>query len=350
MTALDDLLTAVRASAEPAEVSPQFAPKADVGAWLASVAAARAAADARAVRHRVIVDAASERLFGTSIDALLPPSPELERFTLTVAVPGPVQLGDVVPALTGVAPVGPEWYAAETAVTVQVTAPVSPTAAVVRLHGGAYWMGGGGVSERIDRALLEQIAVTANAAVLDVDNRLAPEHPYPAAIVDALCVLDAARAGAAGFVPSAVALAGTSSGAGAVTLAACADALRPSAPLAALALIVPSVLLSDGPSSLRDDPAAWAARQDLLRSYLGDIDPADPWVSPAVLPELPGMPPTFAAIAEFDEVAAGGPQLAAAIPGAESRTYPMTHTTAPPAVEAQVVQDTARFLARHLLP
>ncbi len=344
------------ATAAPARLVP--ADGEPVSEWHSALVAAREAADNAAVRHRVRIDAVSRRLFGHDLSGLLPtPTSTLRRSELTVAIPPRAQLGDLVPELADVAPHGPESPVAEPGdgrIRVRVTAPPAPTAAVVRLHGGAFWMGGGDVSALIDGAFIDHIAQRANAAVLDVDYRLAPEHPYPAAIIDTLCVLDAVRSGALWFTPAAIALLGTSSGANTAAIAARADALRaPSTPIAALALTAPSMLLSDAPPVLRRDPAAWRTRLAQLRGYIGDsLDAADPWISPGVESVIEGMPPTFMAIAEHDEVAIGGEELRDAILAGrgvvEVRRYPMTHTVAPPDVEAAVITDTARFVRERL--
>lgn len=333
--------------------------------WLTRVAEARARADRGAVRRRAQVDAASRALFGAALPDLLDSGGEpLIRSEVMVAVPPAAQLADLVPQLGGVAPVGPAApapAAVADAVRVSVTAVPRAEVGVIRLHGGAFWMGGGPVPDAIDRALIDRVAREARAAVFDVDYRLAPEHPYPAAVVDTLAVIDAVRAGVAGAgIGGAgigrLALLGTSSGANTAVLAARADALRyPRRPLAALALVVPSVLLSDGPPVLRDDPVAWQQRLGQLRSYLGDeIDAADPWVSPGVASRIDELPPAFMAVARYDEVAWGAAQLQRAIVAgggwAELRTYPMTHVTATPRVEASVVVDIAAFLRDTLTP
>lgn len=327
--------------------------------WLEHLRAARAAADRGALRHRERVDEVSQRLFGETLAEVLPPvRTPLTRTTLALDVPAVAQLGDLVPALAGVAPVGPPPPAGARGGTdrilVRVTSPADPVGAIVRLHGGAFWMGGGEVPAVIDGILIDHLAETTGSAVFDIDYRLAPEHPYPAAIVDALCVLDAVRDGAAGRPLERCALMGTSSGANTAALAARADALRaPRIPLRGLALILPSMLLSDAPSVLRDDAEAWETRQGQLRGYLGDaLDPADPWISPATESVIAGMPPTYMAIAAHDEVALGGEALRDAIlaggGSVDERVYAMTHVTAPPRVEAAVIQDAARFLAEQL--
>ncbi len=79
---------------------------------------------------------------------------------------------------------------------------------VLYFHGGAYVMG----SRNTHRALAGRIARAAKAHVLLPDYRLAPEHPFPAAVEDAVTcwrwlLLE-------GYAPSRMAIAGDSSGGG----------------------------------------------------------------------------------------------------------------------------------------
>jgi len=315
--------------------------------WRTAVEHARTLADARAVRHREIVDRVSSELFGTTVADLLPPVGPLGRRVVHVSTPPDPQLADVLPdTLHRTLPRGPGARVPEhrTSIRVSVTEPADPRAVIIRLHGGAFWMAGGVAADRIDARLIEQLAHVAQAVVLNVDYRLAPEHPFPAAIVDTLSVLDAVRHASLGLPnPGApIALVGTSSGANIATVAAMADAARrPASALSALGLIVPSVLLARVPSGAR----AVGDRKRQLRGYLGDLPLDAPWASPAVRSTLPGMPRTFAAIATADEIAVGGEQLCAAIEAgggvATARHYEMTHTTAPPAVESALILDLA---------
>lgn len=355
---LDALLLALRAL-PPFPAVPQPAPEPQDGleAWLAEVAHARASADLHAMTHRENIDHLTRELFGQTASDLLPPiEGQLNRTAIDIEVPHDPQLTDLYDRVAD-APSGPGTRVprgSRSSVRVTVTAPAAPTAAIVRLHGGAFWMGGGEAAEQIDAPLIDRLAVSSNAAVLNVNYRLAPEHPFPATIVDTLCVIDALRGGLLDLPSHTIALVGTSSGANVATVAAMLDAKRaPSSPLAALALIVPSVLIADVPSSIRDDPAAWATRQHQLRGYLGAaLEAQNPWVSPAILPELQGMPPTFAVIARHDEIAVGGRRLCRAIEAGGSqaigRVYEMTHTVAPPEVEAALIEDVAEFLRERL--
>ena len=167
------------------------------------------------------------------------------------------------------------------------THPRGPT--VLHFHGGAYVIGS--VQSSLEYA--GRLAAAVDGTCYSVDYRLAPEHPYPAAIDDAL---HAYRGLLASGVPATeVLLSGESSGGGlAVALAiAIRDAGLPSAagifaacPFADLTLSSPSLTRFHG-----DDPAA---NRDLLSylaaSYFQGHEPTDPLVSP-LYGDLRGLPP-----------------------------------------------------------
>jgi cation diffusion facilitator CzcD-associated flavoprotein CzcO/acetyl esterase/lipase len=83
---------------------------------------------------------------------------------------------------------------------------------VLYLHGGAFCLG----SPYTHRAITTRLAAASGRAVWVPDYRLAPEHPYPAALDDALACWRAMRA--AGFAPEQIDLFGDSAG-GALALA-----------------------------------------------------------------------------------------------------------------------------------
>lgn len=155
------------------------------------------------------------------------------------------------------------------------------------LHGGGYTLG----SPQTHRTLASHLAKAARCSVLLPDYRLAPEHPYPAALDDAVL---AYRALLDHFKPAQIILAGDSAGGG---LALCtalalreAGLPRPSS----LVLISPWTDLSlSGPtiSSNADiDPLltrGWLQRA--ADAYRGDLPAQDARVSPlnAVLDGLP---------------------------------------------------------------
>ena len=84
----------------------------------------------------------------------------------------------------------------------------APGATLLYLHGGGYCF----CSPATHRALVAQIAVASEARCLALDYRLAPEHPFPAALDDALAAYRALLAG--GVEPERLFLAGDSAGGG----------------------------------------------------------------------------------------------------------------------------------------
>lgn len=355
---LEQLIAELAATTPSAErLHPEAASETTLptSAWLAETARLRRVANARALAHRYRVDEACERLFGTTAASLLPRlGVALRRYGAEVQARQVSSLRSLVPDLPEGAPQGAEadsYCFAPGSIRVFVTTPRAPEAVIVRLHGGAFWMGGGSLLGRVDRFLVDHIAERANAIVVEVDYRLAPEHQYPAPVIDALTVLDALREGQLGVPKGSIGLLGTSSGANILALTARLEAIRGNE-IAALGLVVPSLNLVSGPLANDMTSSAWLRRRALLRCYLGDVDLADPWVSAGTAARLPGMPPTFAALAKFDEVAAGGEGFCAAIRAdgqrAEARNYPMTHVVATPDIEAAYITDLGEFFNAEL--
>ncbi|WP_342611811.1 alpha/beta hydrolase fold domain-containing protein [Burkholderia ambifaria] len=117
-------------------------------------------------------------------------------------------------------------------VPVEVIAPKRGDAggAILYLHGGAFCLGG----PHTHRGVTTRLAAEAGLPVWVPDYRLAPEHPSPAALDDALAAYDALRA--LGHAPHRIAIAGDSAG-GALALAL-AIALRERGEPAAAALLL----------------------------------------------------------------------------------------------------------------
>jgi len=97
-----------------------------------------------------------------------------------------------------------EWIAAPGAVQDRV---------ILYLHGGGYVIG----SINTHRAMIARIARASNARALAIDYRLAPEHPFPAAVDDATGAYKWLLA--QGYKPQKIVIAGDSAGGG-LTLAA----------------------------------------------------------------------------------------------------------------------------------
>lgn len=160
---------------------------------------------------------------------------------------------------------------------------------ILYLHGGGYSMG----SIRSHRSIAAYLGFYAGARVLLIDYRRAPEHPYPAALEDALAAYRSLLE--AGADPNLIAVSGDSAGGG-LSLALLLALRDQGLPLPAAAFLMsPWVDLtkSHRPFDIgiprRRHIVDWNA--DLLASmYAGDQDPAHPYISP-VYGDLTGLPP-----------------------------------------------------------
>jgi monoterpene epsilon-lactone hydrolase len=162
--------------------------------------------------------------------------------------------------------------------------------AIVHLHGGGYVFG----SPATHRTIGAYLAAEGNVPVYLVDYRLAPEHPYPAALEDALAAFEWLEA--QGLDASAIAVSGDSAGGGLALSLSLTRAARQQALPASLLLQSPWTDLScsfDTYDMLEGvDPSATRERLlDMAKLYVGDGgDLRDPVVSPCFA-DLTNMPP-----------------------------------------------------------
>lgn len=159
--------------------------------------------------------------------------------------------------------------------------------AILYLHGGGYTLG----SPRLYRATAAHLAKSSGAVVYNLDYRLAPEHPFPAAWEDAVAAFrDLVTVH--GYEPARIAIAGDSAGGGlaaAATLTLSADGLRP----AALGLLSPWTDPSNEDLELDRDFVTnkrWGKASAAL--YRGNADPKDPRYAP-MYGNLEILPPTL---------------------------------------------------------
>jgi acetyl esterase len=190
-------------------------------------------------------------------------------------------------------------------IPVRIYVPVEPKGGVI-----AYFHGGGWVVGSIDSfdTACRTLANASGAIVGSVDYRLAPEHPFPAALED--CVA-ATRALADLHPGEPVAVAGDSAGGN----LAIAVARRLRDQVRAQALIYPVADAGLNTPSMRDFKERYglsaAGLQRFWNLYLDGADGFQPDTSPLRADDLAGLPPTFVLTAEFDVLRDEGEALAA---------------------------------------
>ncbi len=177
-----------------------------------------------------------------------------------------------------------------------------PLPVLVYLHGGGWVLGSSGTHD----VLARRLCAGAEIAVLNVDYRLAPEHPFPAAVDDSVAafrwVLE--HADEHGLDASRVAVGGDSAG-GNLAAVVCQVARDEGGPVPAFQLLlVPATDFS------REYPSATTfatgyfltkANMDWYEDrYLGDTDRSDPRASPLLAESLAGLPPAYVAVAGWD--------------------------------------------------
>jgi monoterpene epsilon-lactone hydrolase len=179
------------------------------------------------------------------------------------------------------------------------------------LHGGGYELG----SRRSDGELAARLGRAGGMRVLFPEYRLAPEHPFPAAVDDALAVWHWLRADQ-GVSAGSVALAGDSAGGGlAVALLVAARDAAGALPAAAV-LMSPTVDLTSSGASMTErvsqDPFSTPALlRQLAASYLAGADPRTPLASP-LFAALGGLPPLLIQVGSADLLLSDSERLAAA--------------------------------------
>lgn len=166
------------------------------------------------------------------------------------------------------------------------------------LHGGG-WRSGS-IDEQCTVHAARRIATEARVAVVTAEYRLAPEHPWPAGLIDVLDTIEylADRAGALDLDPAALTLGGASAGANLATAASLADA---AVPIRGLVLEVPALDLTGGIMTAADARISLDAEQGLLADYVPDPDRRrDPLVSPLLVDDARRFPASWLVSAGLD--------------------------------------------------
>lgn len=206
--------------------------------------------------------------------SLVPGAPREARY-LEDRVPGP---GGTVPV---------EWVSCGRAERRRV---------VLYLHGGAYLMG----SPKTHRSITAQLARLTGMRVMVPDYRLAPEHPAPAAVEDALAAY--ATLLAQGYAPGDIALAGESAGGGLVFALLLMAQEKGYPPPGCIVAFSPWVDLAHTGASIRENAHCEAMLpaervNEVAAFYIGQGDPCDPMISP-LYGTFVKPPPSFITVGE----------------------------------------------------
>ncbi|WP_462413518.1 alpha/beta hydrolase [Neobacillus sp. Marseille-QA0830] len=171
-----------------------------------------------------------------------------------------------------------------------VTAPTAESDRVfLYLHGGAYIMG----SCNTHRYLASKLSRSTGARVLVPEYRLAPEHPYPAALEDAMTVYRWLLS--TGVATEKIIIGGDSAGGG-LTLSTLLTLKDAGDPLPALAVLLSpwtDLAVTGESMETRSEADPWlkpAQTRVAPALYIRDLDPKNPIVSP-IYADLSGLPP-----------------------------------------------------------
>jgi monoterpene epsilon-lactone hydrolase len=179
------------------------------------------------------------------------------------------------------------------------------------LHGGGFELG----SLRSDGELAARLGRASGMRVLFPEYRLAPEHPFPAAIDDVLAAWRWLRTDQ-GLSASSLAVAGDSAGGGlAVALLAATRDAGEALPAAAT-LMSPTVDLTSSGASMTErvdqDPFSTPAMlRQFAAAYLAGADPETPLASP-LFASLSGLPPLLIQVGTADLLLSDSERLARA--------------------------------------
>jgi len=218
-------------------------------------------------------------------------------------------LAKAIESIPQPAPAALEWVirAPDTDIPVWIYAPANAAdrilPALVFFHGGGWVAGGFDTHE----GLCRRLANAADCRVLAVDYRLAPEHPFPAALTDSLAATRWAieNARTLGCDPARIAVGGDSAG-GALAAGVCQALRDAGGPQVALqVLICPILDLAQESESRRTFAEGFFVSRATIERDVDDYCPPDvprddPRVSPLRAARFDDLPPAVIHAAEFD--------------------------------------------------
>lgn len=179
-----------------------------------------------------------------------------------------------------------------------------PAPVLVYYHGGGWVLG---TLDSID-GVCRRLARRGECVVVSVDYRLAPEHPFPAAVEDARAALRwvAENAGAFGGDPERVAVGGTSAGGNLAAVTALGARASGGRPIPARQFlfypITDRAFDTDSYAENAEGPLLTRADMEWFWDHYlrSEVDAANPYASPLRARDLSGLPPATVLTAGFD--------------------------------------------------
>jgi acetyl esterase/lipase len=223
-----------------------------------------------------------------------------------------------------------------------------------------YTIGGGYVSGSCNdhRSIVAKIAKGSGVSLLLVEHRLAPEHPYPAALEDSLAAYRWLLAQEVS--PASIMIVGESAGGGLclATLLALRDLGLP-LPAAAVAISAWTDLKLTGESHRTKAKVCLSppgTANVCVSYYVGEHDPGDPWISP-LYGDLHGLPPLLINAGEYDtllddstrfaeKAKAAGVDVTLRVGEGMIHCYPLLAPLFPEATQA--MQEICAFIYTHI--
>jgi acetyl esterase len=202
-----------------------------------------------------------------------------------------------------------------------------PSGGVIFFHGGAWVLGDLDTHDCLCRILANE----SGCRFISVDYRLAPEHPFPAAVEDAgvATAWIAAHAAELAIDPTCLAVAGDSAG-GTLAAVVCQSAKGSDFKIALQVLLCPATDIAADTQSRREFAEGYFLEGPLI-SWAGahylplGVDINDPRLSPLRAPSLFGLPPAHIHTAGFDILREEGKAYADALERAGVKVRHVCH-------------------------
>ncbi len=192
-------------------------------------------------------------------------------------------------------------------------------AAILFMHGGGCVLGDLDTHDIFCRTFCHD----TRASVFSLDYRLAPEHPFPAAVEDTVAALTwlSHEAAGLGLDRTRIAIAGDSAGAGLAAVALHETKGRLAAPVRAQALIYPALDLRGRLPSRNELAGQFPIPYDMIQwffdHYFGTAWPfTDPRAIPSLYDDYTGLPPALIITAGHDPLRDEGAEYAQALDAA----------------------------------